>query len=221
MYPSHRAATGCSEGSAMSGMDPTVTPIQAGTPIEEPHTNGLAASQRDAQAPEAEAQAHEMLEAVEQLVYEEVGAAIVSGDPTETGDLDEGALIGLGAQEPAAAAVAVRRRLVRGLYRSGGPDFRVDLRVDVDGFRPMKRVSADYYSVSGGTTTYVGSMRVDSPVIAVTATKVTITGLGTYTWATGAPKVEITIPRVPVSSPAASATLRPSWRDEPAYPGRA
>jgi hypothetical protein len=192
----------------MSTMDPTVTPVQAGTPIEEPHTNGFAASQLDAQPPEAEAQALETLEEVEQLVSEEVGAAIVSGDPTETGDLDEAALIGLGAQEPAAPAVAVRKRAVRGLYRSGGPDFRVDLRVDVDGYRPMKRVSADYYSVSGGTTMYVGSMRVDSPVITVSATKVTITGLGTYTWATGAPKVKITIPRVPVTSPAAPATLR-------------
>lgn len=187
----------------MTAVDPTASPIQAdAVTIDEPQTNGSAAVHLDASASEAD-----VFEDAEQLAPDDGVAATVSVDPSEVGDLDEAALIGLGAQE-APAAAAVRKRLVRGRYRSTGTPTFVELRVDVDGQRPMKRVSADYYSVSGGTTTYAGSMRVDSPVITVTPTKITITGLGKYTWAATAPKVKITIPRVAATAPAAPATLR-------------
>src|SRR5262249_15200171 len=100
------------------------------------------------------------------------------------------------------------KRRVTGRYRSSGAPFQVELRVDVDGPTPTMRVSADYYSVAGATVTYFGSMRVDSAAISVTPTMVTITGLGTYTWAAGAPRVKITIPRVTLISPPAAATLQ-------------
>jgi hypothetical protein len=186
----------------MTAVDPTAPPVQADVaPVDQPQTNGSAESQL------AVRDEVETLEGTEPLASDEAVAALVSSDPSEVGDLDEAALIGLGAQESAADA-AVRMRLVRGRYRSTGTSVQVELRVDVDGQRSMKRVSADYYSISGGTTTYAGSMRVDSPVVTVSATKVTITGLGKYTWAATAPKVKITIPRVPTTSPAAAATLR-------------
>jgi hypothetical protein len=190
----------------MSAVDPTASPVQAETAtIEKPHTNG--AANLEARAQEREAEAPETIDEVEQFAGDEAMAEVLSDDPTAMGDLDEAALIGLGAEE-APPAAAVRMRLVRGRYRSTGTGFQVELRVDVDGHRAMKRVSADYYSVSGGTTTYVGSMRVDSPVVTVTASKVVITGTGSYSFATTAPKVKITIPRVPATAPAASATLR-------------
>jgi hypothetical protein len=185
----------------MTAVDPTASPVQAEpVTIDEPQTNGSATVHLE--PPEAD-----VLEDAEQLAGDDGVATAVTVDPSEVGDLDEAALIGLGAQAPPAAA-AVRKRLVRGRYRSTGTPTWVELRVDVDGQRPMKRVSADYYSVSGGTTTYAGSMRVDSPVITVSPTKITIAGLGKYTWSASAPKVKITIPRVAANAPAAPATLR-------------
>src|SRR5438034_1639992 len=51
-------------------------------------------------------------------------------------------------------------------------------------------------------------MRVDAISVAVTPTLITITGLGSYTWSASAPRVKITIPRVPIISPAGAATLQ-------------
>ena len=59
------------------------------------------------------------------------------------------------------------------------------------------RISADYYAISGATVSYFGSMRVDAPIVSITASHVVIKGIGRYTWAAGAPRVKVTIPRVP------------------------
>ena len=100
------------------------------------------------------------------------------------------------------------RRAVSGRYRGRLGIWELELRVDVDRVRPMKRVSGDFYRVLGTTRTYFGSFIVDAPVISVTPTFVTIAGIGHYTYPTGAPKLRITIPRVTVFSPPAPATLR-------------
>jgi hypothetical protein len=151
-------------------------------------------------APREAAETYEAAEEAEAFAPE------IADEPTTAGELDELAL-GLGAGAEAPAAIIAKRR-VRGRYRSTGTGFQVELRVDVDGHRPMKRVSADYYSVSGGTTTYFGSMRVDVATVTVTSTLVTIAGTGKYTFAAGAPKVRVTIPRVPLTTRPAAATLR-------------
>ena len=89
------------------------------------------------------------------------------------------------------------KRRISGRYRSSGSSWQLVLRVDVDGSRPMKRVSGDYFSVSGATVSYFGSFVVNAPRISVTSSLVTITGVGTYTFSAGAPNVQITIPRLP------------------------
>jgi hypothetical protein len=190
----------------MSTMDPTApaTVTTATAPIEEPQSNGSAAAVEQDAAP---SEAPTALEEFAETDLEVVAPAVPNADPTLDGDLDESALIGLGVEAPPAPA-AVAKRLVRGRYRSTGANVRVELRVDIDGPRAMKRVSADYYSVSGGTVTYVASMRLDAPTIAVTPTMVTIKGTGIYSASVTAPKVKITIPRVPKTSPPAAATLR-------------
>lgn len=100
------------------------------------------------------------------------------------------------------------KRPIQGGYRSWGPGFQLELRVDVDGVRPMKRVSGDFYQASGSTVGYHSSWRVDSPTVTKTATQVVIEGLGTYTFPAGAPRVRVTIPRVSTSVPQASATVQ-------------
>jgi len=100
------------------------------------------------------------------------------------------------------------KRPVSGRYRGRLGGFEVELRVDVDRLRPLKRVSGDFFLTAGATKSYFGSFVVHAPTITVAPDLVTIDGLGEYTYATGAPKLRITIPRVIVLNPPADATLR-------------
>jgi len=100
------------------------------------------------------------------------------------------------------------RRPVSGRYRSGGFGFQLELRVDVDGKRPMRKVSGDFYQVSGSTVSYFGSFVVDAPVLTVLSNMVIINGLGRYTWSAGAPRIRISIPRTFIFAPPAPATLQ-------------
>lgn len=114
---------------------------------------------------------------------------------------------------PAAPAILfppLARRPVSGRYRGSSSSFRLELRIDVDRVRPMRRVSGDYFIVSGGTVSYFGSFVVSSPTVTVTSTAVTIQGLGQYTFPAGAPRVKITIPRRFLFQPPAPATLQHS-----------
>jgi len=96
-------------------------------------------------------------------------------------------------------------RPVSGRYRGTLGSFQLELRVDVDRVRPMKKVSGDFFTVSGGTVTYVGSFIVHNPVITVTATQVTCKGLGTFTFSAGAPVLEVKIQRRTIFQPPAPA----------------
>jgi hypothetical protein len=112
------------------------------------------------------------------------------------------------ARIPRVPPIALKKRPVHGRYRSVGIGWQLELRVDVDGVRPMKRVSGDFFSTSGATTTYFGSFVVSAPTITTTGGEVKIEGLGTYTWAAGAPFVRVTIPRVPMVQPNKPATVQ-------------
>ncbi len=107
---------------------------------------------------------------------------------------------------PASAALAIRP--VSGRYRGTAGAFQLELRVDVDRTRPMKRVSGDFYQTSGGTTTYVGSFAVNTPTVTVTATQVIVKGLSSATLALTFPVVQVTIPRRTVLQPQAPATVQ-------------
>lgn len=102
----------------------------------------------------------------------------------------------------------VIRKAVSGCYSGRLGDFQVELRVDVDRGRPMKRVSGDFYQQLGRTLSYFGSFVVDSPVITTSATQVSVKGMGRFTFAAGAPLVQVTIPRVSLFKPEAAATLQ-------------
>lgn len=100
------------------------------------------------------------------------------------------------------------KRAVSGRYRSQSAGWQLEARVDVDRKRPMKRVSGDFYQVSGATVLYFGSFVVNSPTVTVTPSTVTIEGLGTYTWSAGAPKLRVTIPRTYIFAPPAPANVQ-------------
>lgn len=116
---------------------------------------------------------------------------------------------GPAATAPAAAPpVLLPKRPVSGRYRGRLGSFELELRVDVDRFRPQKRVSGDFFQTVGATKTYFGSFVVNAPVITVAANLVTIEGIGQFTFAAGAPKLRVTIPRVILLNPPAPATVR-------------
>ena len=101
--------------------------------------------------------------------------------------------------EPAAAPRA--RRPVHGRYHSGGPGLELELRVDVEGARPMNRVSGDFFQTSGGTTAYVGSFVVHAPTVLTTLNRLRVEGRGSFSFSTGAPLVRVTVPRRSLASP--------------------
>lgn len=87
----------------------------------------------------------------------------------------------------------IARTHVSGRYRCAEGGYEVELRVDVDGRRPTRRVSADYFRSDGETSTYIGSMRVDAPVVAFRSAEVRISGTGAFSWDTQHKGVRITI----------------------------
>jgi hypothetical protein len=111
------------------------------------------------------------------------------------------------APAPAPPILPIKRR-VAGSYRSGGLGFQLEIRVDVDGYRPMRRVSGDFYQMTGATTSYHSSFRVDAPSITITTTQVVLEGVGAFTFTAAAPKVRVTIPRVSIFQPAAPAMVQ-------------
>ena len=100
------------------------------------------------------------------------------------------------------------KNTVSGRYQGYRTQFQLELRVDVDGKRPMYRLSGDFYQISGGTIFYFGSFIVDSVNLNVTDTRVTIQGLGKYTFNAGAPILRVTIPRTGENQLRAPATAQ-------------
>lgn len=113
--------------------------------------------------------------------------------------------------------VGVHKRQVRGRYRGAAVGWQLDLRVDVDGPRPTNRVSGDFFSISGATTAYFGSLVVDAVSIVTTASEVRIVGMGTFTWTAAAPLVRVTIPRVTAGQALKPATIQ--FVTPPSSPG--
>ncbi len=109
---------------------------------------------------------------------------------------------------PIPGPIPLPKRPVSGRYRGSSGAFQVELRVDVDRTRPMNRVSADFFQISGGTTTYSGSFIVNSPVVTASASQIVIKGLGSFTFSAGAPVVQATIPRRTILQPQAPAALQ-------------
>ncbi len=80
---------------------------------------------------------------------------------------------------------------VSGRYEGVRGRFAIELRVDVDGTRSTRRVSADYHRDGE----YYGSMRIDAPSITSDDVSVTITGTASFTWTTRFTKVRVAIAR--------------------------
>jgi len=112
---------------------------------------------------------------------------------------------GLAIGAPTAIVPTIVRRAVSGRYIGTIGTTTLELRVDVDGRRPLRRVSGDFFRTTGATTTYVGSFVMDTPTIAVSTTLVTIQGRLRTTYATSFPVLRVRIPRVGIWMPQGAA----------------
>ena len=113
---------------------------------------------------------------------------------------DEGAAQETASADPDAAragqpVAAQPTRLISGRYRGQSGAWRIELRIDVDGVRPLKQVSGDFFQRSGRTVTLFGSFRADPVTVAVSRTRVTITGVARLTYASAFNRIRITLPR--------------------------
>lgn len=105
-------------------------------------------------------------------------------------------------------AAAVQKRTVSGSYVGKQGVWELTTRVDVDGRRPMKRISGDFHYTVGATKRYYGSFVVDAPMLWVTSTYVIIQGIGRFTFRAGAPKVRVVIRRRSFTQPNAPASVQ-------------
>ena len=108
-------------------------------------------------------------------------------------------------------AVALPMRRVSGRYLGQSGAWRLELRVDVDGVRPLRHVSGDFFQVSGSTVSYFGSFVAPDVTIAVSGTTVTITGVARLTYGSTFDRIQITIPRRRLIQPPGQADLL--WRN--------
>ncbi len=103
--------------------------------------------------------------------------------------------------------ILLAKHPVSGCYQGQMGCWQLLLRADVDGKRPMKKVSGDFFRVSGATCSYFGSFVVHSPQLNVSSNYVVINGVGSYTFSADCPKVRVLIPRKVIFLPPTPANV--------------
>lgn len=172
--------------------DPTAIEVPATFELEEPPTNG------DGRVPEATtAEEAEALERAEGLGETELAEREELRRPLQP------------IRRPLPIRPILRlRHGARGRYRGLTAGWEAELRVDVHGHRPMRRLSGDFFSRSGRTTKYFGSWRVDALTVTQSSTQVVCEGTATFTWSAANRRVRVTVPRTPILSTPGTATLQ-------------
>lgn len=107
-----------------------------------------------------------------------------------------------------AAAPMPAMRSVSGRYGGRSGPWRLELRVDVDGHRPLRCVSGDFFRCRGSGESHFGSFRAADLAIAVAPARVRIEGTGEFTFATAFRRFVLTIPRRPLDQPPPPADIR-------------
>lgn len=97
-----------------------------------------------------------------------------------------------------------------GRYRGVAPDGELELRVDVDGPRPLARVSGDLFEVRTGESRCVGSFEFDGAAIASTEAELTAEGTAILRGAECAVRVQVARVSEPAGPAAATVTIAPA-----------
>ncbi|HXB07967.1 MAG TPA: hypothetical protein VNW04_12640, partial [Puia sp.] len=106
------------------------------------------------------------------------------------------------------ASSPIQRSKVFGRYSGQFGPFEMVLRIDVDGFNPLMKISGDYFLVSGQTKSYFGSFLADSITINNVEGMVLIACTARTSWPTSFTKLKISIKQASVFQALAPAQLQ-------------
>lgn len=147
-----------------------------------------------------------------ELTVEEVADARLADEGAAPAEAAGGrARRAAGPARTARPIVAQPTRPVSGRYRGRSGAWRIELRIDVDGVRPLKHVSGDFFQVSGATVSHYGSFLATSVTVAASRTSVTITGAAQLTYTSAFNRLRITLPRRTMSEAPGQADIQ--WLD--------
>ena len=122
---------------------------------------------------------------------------------------DDGNLGQIGSHPPIQPLpLPIKRRNVSGRYRGRLGNFELELRIDVDGKRPLKKVSGDFYQFVGLSKIYFGSFVINDPIITYGLSNVRIEGMKINTFGSSYNYVKISIPKNFIFVQPGSATIR-------------
>ncbi|NUU25076.1 MAG: hypothetical protein HOV68_26770 [Streptomycetaceae bacterium] len=126
-----------------------------------------------------------------------------------------GLMAGLGALP---TEYVTQMRPVSGRYTAADGTSVVELRVDLEGERPLGTVSGDVFTVSGGTTTYANSFRAATVTAYTSPDRMLVVQKGGVEFANPSTRtgLQVVIPRVAADQPVPTAQLTlagPAWTD--------
>ncbi len=107
-----------------------------------------------------------------------------------------------------AIPVPIEKNKVFGRYAGQFGPFEMELRIDIDGFNPLQKVSGDYFLITGQTKSYFGSFLADSIYTTVANGIIQIYGTAKTSWTTSFTKLKITINQTSVFQPLPPALLQ-------------
>ena len=104
--------------------------------------------------------------------------------------------------------LVIEKNKVFGRYTGQFGPFEMVLRIDIDGFNPLLKVSGDYFLISGQTKSYFGSFLADSITAKVVDGMITINTTAKTSWPTSYAKLSITIKQTSVFQALSPAMLQ-------------
>jgi hypothetical protein len=102
----------------------------------------------------------------------------------------------------------IEKNKVFGSYSGRFGPFEIVLRIDIDGFNPLLKVSGDYFLISGQTKSYFGSFQADSINTQIADGFITVNTTARTTWLTSFTKLKIVIKQTPVFQALSPAILQ-------------
>ena len=106
------------------------------------------------------------------------------------------------------APFLIEKSKVFGRYTGQFGPFEMVLRIDIDGFNPLLKVSGDYFLISGQTKSFFGSFMADSITASLVKGMITISGMAKTSWSTSFTRLKITIKQTSVFQALSPAILQ-------------
>ncbi|OQP63843.1 hypothetical protein A3860_23175 [Niastella vici] len=102
----------------------------------------------------------------------------------------------------------IEKNKVFGRYTGQFGPFEMMLRIDIDGFNPLLKVSGEYFLISGQTKSYFGSFLADGITASIANGMIMINGTAKTSWSTSYTRLKITIKQTSVFQALSPAMLQ-------------